>query len=38
MARIKCRPERVVKPGRKTVKVSQHTRSTPKPIKKDCGK
>ena len=38
MSTIKCRPEREGKPGPKTVKVSPHTRSTPKPIPKKCGK
>jgi hypothetical protein len=37
--KVICRPERTgKKPGPKTVKVSSHTRSTPKPIDKKCGK
>lgn len=36
MAKVKCRPERVGKPGRKTVPVKPHKRSTPKPIKPKC--
>ena len=38
MSKLICRPERKEKPGPKTVKVSTHTRSTPKPIPKKCGK
>ncbi len=38
MSKIKCRPERTEKPGPKPVKVVSHTRSTPKPIQKKCGK
>ncbi len=36
MSKIICRPERVGKPGPKTVVVPRHVRSTPKPIKKKC--
>lgn len=32
MAKTKCRPERVGKPGPKTVPVKPHRRSKPKPI------
>jgi len=38
MTKTICRPERKGKPGPKTVRVTPHTRTTPKPIRKDCGK
>jgi hypothetical protein len=38
ITKVICRPVSTGKPGPKTVKVSQHTRSTPKPIGKKCGK
>ena len=37
MAKVVCRPTRTAKkPGRKTVPVKRHTRSTPKPLPKKC--
>lgn len=39
MAKTKCAPRRVgKKPGPKTVSVKPHKRSTPKPLRKKCGK
>lgn len=37
MTKTKCRPERIGKPGPKTVGVKTHRRSKPKPIRKKCG-
>ena len=37
MAKVKCRPVRVAKPGRKTVIVRGYRRTPPKPIRrKSC--
>jgi len=36
--KVKCRPERVGKPGPKTERVKSHVRSPKKPINRKCGK